>query len=44
MLALQKNLRIKNRQSFTASLMEGKNSRFIAINHTEVCARGLFAI
>ena len=33
---LQKNLRIKNRQSFTASLSEGKNSRFIAVNHSEV--------
>ena len=28
--------RLKNRSGFTASMQEAKNSRFLAINHTDV--------
>ena len=33
---LQHSIRTKTRASFTASLSEAKNARFLAINHTEV--------
>ena len=35
---LASSLRFKTRSVFTASISEGKNPRFLAINHTEVSA------
>lgn len=36
MPSLEQALRLKSRAAFTASLSEGKNARFLAINHVEV--------